>query len=465
MSAAAREGVWTTPTSGRELSPEATIKEPTPTTMRGNWETPNDDANDRREGRRFRGQRRGHSVTMRRVGGYSRIDYGRPIASPTTERGKGPMRLSTFCGSVNRDNKNSLGTYEYWKKHNIFQVRVESDDKGLEAIVDNGSKENFILENVADKLHLRLTPHPKPFTFYWLQRDSMTHPLFHTQVKIKMGSYEDTILCTMGRIGEKLDIDFVVSTGDNFYGRGLTGVHDPAFEESFTRIYTAKSLQKQWYSVLGNHDYRGNAKAQLSNVLGKIDSRWLCMRSYLVNAEIAEFFFVDTTPFVLKYFTNPEDHTYDWRDILPRHKFIKNVLKDLETVLRESNAKWKIVIGHHTLRSIGIHGDTPELVNKLLPILETYNVDFYMNGHDHCLEHFSDTQSSIQFLTSGGGSKAWKGAGLDRDREGLKFYYDGQGFMSMQLSETDAEIKFYDVYGSALHQWSISKQLYSHPYK
>lgn len=52
----------------------------------------------------------------------------------------------------------------------------------------------------------------------------------------------------MGRVGEKLDIDFVVSTGDNFYDNGLNGEHDPAFEESFTNIYTAKSLQKQWYS-------------------------------------------------------------------------------------------------------------------------------------------------------------------------------------------------------------------------
>lgn len=52
----------------------------------------------------------------------------------------------------------------------------------------------------------------------------------------------------MGRVGEKLDIDFVVSTGDNFYDDGLTGVHDTAFEESFTKIYTAKSLQKPWYS-------------------------------------------------------------------------------------------------------------------------------------------------------------------------------------------------------------------------
>lgn len=52
----------------------------------------------------------------------------------------------------------------------------------------------------------------------------------------------------MGRIGEKLGIDFVVSTGDNFYDDGLTRVDDPAFEESFTKIYTAPSLQKQWYS-------------------------------------------------------------------------------------------------------------------------------------------------------------------------------------------------------------------------
>lgn len=52
----------------------------------------------------------------------------------------------------------------------------------------------------------------------------------------------------MGRIGETLDLDFIISTGDNFYDKGLTGEHDPAFEESFTNIYTASSLQKPWYT-------------------------------------------------------------------------------------------------------------------------------------------------------------------------------------------------------------------------
>lgn len=52
----------------------------------------------------------------------------------------------------------------------------------------------------------------------------------------------------MGEIGDKLDIDFVISTGDNFYDSGLTGLHDLAFQDSFINIYTAPSLQKPWYT-------------------------------------------------------------------------------------------------------------------------------------------------------------------------------------------------------------------------
>ncbi|KAH0678293.1 hypothetical protein KY284_019378 [Solanum tuberosum] len=195
----------------------------------------------------------------------------------------------------------------------------------------------------------------------------------------------------MGIIGEKLNIDFVVSTGDNFYDDGLTGVDDPAFEESFTNVYTAPSLQKNWYNVLGNHDYRGDALAQLSPILKQKDNRWICMRSYIVNTDVAEFFFVDTTPFQDMYFTTPKDHTYDWRNVMPRKDYLSLVLKDLDSALRESSAKWKIVVGHHTIKSAGHHGSSEELGVHLLPILQANNVDFYLNGHDHCLEHISSS--------------------------------------------------------------------------
>lgn len=52
----------------------------------------------------------------------------------------------------------------------------------------------------------------------------------------------------MGDAGEKLNIDFVISTGDNFYDDGILEVNDPLFLDSFKNIYFANSLQKPWYT-------------------------------------------------------------------------------------------------------------------------------------------------------------------------------------------------------------------------
>lgn len=67
--------------------------------------------------------------------------------------------------------------------------------------------------------------------------------------------------------------------------------------------------------------------------------------------------------------------------------------------------------------------------------------------------------SPIQFLTSGAGSKAWRGDIQEKNKRGLNFFYDGQGFMSVQLTQTDANIEFYDVSGNVLHRIISSKQL------
>ncbi|CAN6896070.1 unnamed protein product, partial [Brassica oleracea] len=273
------------------------------------------------------------------------------------------------------------------------------------------------------------------------------------------GSYnQSNVALQMGEVGEKLNIDFVISTGDNFYDNGLLGLDDPAFQDSFTNIYNASSLQKPWYTVLGNHDYRGDVEAQLSPMLRAMDNRWVCMRSFVVNAEIVEFLFIDTTPFVDKYFVQPNKHVYDWRGVLPRQTYLNNLLQEVDVALKESTAKWKIVVGHHTIKSAGHHRNTIELEKQLLPILHANDVDLYVNGHDHCLEHISSVESKIQFMTSGGGSKAWKGDVNHLDPQELKFYYDGQGFMSVDISEAELRAVFYDVSGNVLHQWKTYKE-------
>ncbi|CAA6659372.1 unnamed protein product [Spirodela intermedia] len=259
----------------------------------------------------------------------------------------------------------------------------------------------------------------------------------------------------MGKAGERLGIDFVVSTGDNFYEDGLTGVDDPAFMESFTYLYTAAASRSP---VLGNHDYRGDVMAQLDSALRIIDTRWQCMRSFILDTVLLR----GHDPFVVHYWENPEDHQYDWREVAPREAYVGNLLKELDMALAASAARWKLVVGHHTIRSVSDHGDTEELVELLLPILQRRNVDLYINGHDHCLEHIGSRHSQLQFLTSGGGSKAWRGVFAPNTDE-VRFFYDGQGFMSMQVTPSHLEVVFYDVHGRAIYTWGTSKDLL-HPF-
>ncbi|CAL0329800.1 unnamed protein product [Lupinus luteus] len=71
--------------------------------------------------------------------------------------------------------------------------------------------------------------------------------------------------------------------------------------------------------------------------------------------------------------------------------------------------------------------------------------------------------SKIEFITSGGGSKAWKGIKRKWDPKELKLFYDGQGFMSVSINNAKGcitgcfsqlkpklDIAFYDVDGKHL---------------
>ena len=46
--------------------------------------------------------------------------------------------------------------------------------------------------------------------------------------------------------------------------------------------------------------------------------------------------------------------------------------KDLDDALTQSEAPWKVVVGHHPISSGCEHGNTTELQQLLRPILEAY---------------------------------------------------------------------------------------------
>lgn len=52
--------------------------------------------------------------------------------------------------------------------------------------------------------------------------------------------------------------------------------------------------------------------------------------------------------------------------------------KWIETTLSQSRAKWLIVAGHYPVWSAGQHGPTEDLVKRLKPMFEKYNVTLYV---------------------------------------------------------------------------------------
>lgn len=274
----------------------------------------------------------------------------------------------------------------------------------------------------------------------------------------------------MGRVADELDIDFVISTGDNFYNDGLQGVTDPQFETSYSNVYTAKSLQKTWYTVLGNHDYRGDVPAQLSDALSQRDSRWHCEREFELHlplcgssgpdscSDVVDIFFIDTSPYVDSYWSPDAVQKHSWAGFShTRPEQILLQTERLKVKLRNSTATWKIVVGHHTIRSTGNHGDTDDVAKYVDPLLKAYDVDLYINGHDHCLQDIKSKDSKLRYITSGGGSKAWKGIRSLDTENGNQFYYDGQGFAAVSVGPSSLRMTFEDAFGKRLHSFELRK--------
>ena len=55
----------------------------------------------------------------------------------------------------------------------------------------------------------------------------------------------------------------------------------------------------------------------------------------------------------------------------------------------------------HIVWSVGHHGPTDVLVEKLSPMLVKYKVAAYFSGHDHDMQHLND--SGVQYFLSGAG--------------------------------------------------------------
>ncbi len=224
------------------------------------------------------------------------------------------------------------------------------------------------------------------------------------------------------------DADFIISTGDNFYPNGVASVNDPLWQSAYEDIYHGPHTFEDWYVVLGNHDYLGNAQAQIDYT--KKSQRWQLPARYysktfvLENNEQVLMVFLDTNPIQPEYKTRDKYRSTQGQGY-------KTQLNWLETQLAGSDEKWKIVVGHHPLYSSGKRfGRNQGLRDILEPIMERHNVQAYIAGHEHDLQYNQPENSNIAHFVSGGGSEAR----FVKQREFTRYAEATPGFLSVSIN-------------------------------
>ena len=200
---------------------------------------------------------------------------------------------------------------------------------------------------------------------------------------------------------KKMNPQFIVSCGDNFQIAGVTSTNDPLWKSNFEKVYTQKSLQVDWFPVLGNHDYRGSTQAQID--YSKISTRWKMEDHYYtfvrkINDSIsARFIFIGTPPLIEHYHTRSGYPDVAVQDTAKQIQWLNDVLAN-------SKEQWNIVFGHHPVYSASkTHGNTAEMIQRVKPLLEKYHAQFYFCGHDHDFQHLREKGKNVEYVVTGTG--------------------------------------------------------------
>jgi len=249
----------------------------------------------------------------------------------------------------------------------------------------------------------------------------------------------------MGIVAQETDSRFVISTGDNFYYDGVQSVDDTHWQESFERIYTAKSLQRPWYVTLGNHDYNGNVRAQIDYT--KRSERWkLPDRYYTVVQPIDDttsvrFLFLDT-------------QLLDSATAAIAGVERKRQLVWLDSTLSASTSQWDIVVGHHPMYTGSRAGNSPRLIGDLRPILEKHGVQVYIAGHDHDMQHLRPPGTTDYFVSGAAAKPRESGTTAHT----LFAIGNVPGIMAVALTPRQMQVRFVDSTGKALYRTSFERK-------
>jgi tartrate-resistant acid phosphatase type 5 len=235
---------------------------------------------------------------------------------------------------------------------------------------------------------------------------------------VVLASGRDTVAQAMRSWCAGADCQFAFMLGDNIYPRGAAlgaDGHDDAdrFRDLLELPFEPLAHGKpdfRIYAVLGNHDWYTSRAGALAQVAYMEQSPLYHMDGIRYSAlppdahgEV-EIFALDTHVLLASQtvyepmlrddgseFPSTQREDYDpW--VAPQTPDERDMVQWLEDSLQRSQARWKIVIGHHPLwaSSGGKFEQARVLRGLILPALCRY-ADLYVAGHEHTVELHTDS--------------------------------------------------------------------------
>ncbi|VDK73781.1 unnamed protein product [Litomosoides sigmodontis] len=291
---------------------------------------------------------------------------------------------------------------------------------------------------------------------------------------------QNLVAKSMSKIGDKENVQFTISTGDNIYFTGVKNEFDRRFQETFENVYKGKALRKPWYIIAGNHDHFGNISGQIAYT--NRSQRWTYPASYYKvsyafgkNATLTEFLMIDTIllcgntrDITEASFFNMIFATVDRNPNTPKDPAAAQAQLDwIKQQLSTSRADYLFVVGHYPTYSVSQHGSMNCMIEKLKPLLEKYHATAYVAGHDHTLQHIitkhplsadSAEQIPLHYIVSGAASRSdYSNKHMDTVPEGsLHFNYptgfnpfsqiglSKGGFIYVNMNREKALLTFYN---------------------
>lgn len=230
--------------------------------------------------------------------------------------------------------------------------------------------------------------------------------------------------------------------GDNFYGEMPDGVNSGRWIRQFEQMYPSSTFPGPAYAVLGNHDYetfRGNkVEAELAYTnrgsRWTMPGRWYSVRLPKENPLLTLVFLDSNFPGSKGLDLSP------WSFVLTRQQHDEQQ-RWLEAELQKPRSTpFLALVAHHPLYSNGKHRDNPMLIAQWDSLLRRHNVDLYLSGHDHDLQHLEFKGHPTSFVISSGGGAELVGWTTSPDKRG-PWGLRAVGFTDLQISKEELVIR------------------------